>query len=332
MLKIIRLHLFCSLLLLAPFHFVVAQDSTVTIITECVIRKDSIDSNSLKEKRIHQLRQKIVGYGSVATYAGLLYVLNDAWYADYPRSSFHFYNDFGEWNQIDKVGHAWAAYQLTNAAYRTWKWAGVSDRKALLYAGVSGPGFMTVIEILDGFSAEWGFSLADMGANVIGSGLFLGQQALWDEQKIQFKFSVHANKYSDPLLSARANELFGKTWNERILKDYNAQTYWLSANLKSFFPNSRLPKWLNFSIGYGAEGMFTGFGNEKKDDQCVTYNTPSNPRVRQFYIAPDIDLSKIKTNNKFLRSVFYTLNCLKFPAPTLMIDSKGKVKGYWLYF
>ena len=41
-----------------------------------------------------------------------------------------------------------------------------------------------------------------------------------------------------------------------MLKDYNGQTYWLSANLKSFFKKSNVPTWLNISVGYGAEGMF----------------------------------------------------------------------------
>ena len=43
-----------------------------------------------------------------------------------------------------------------------------------------------------------------------------------------------------------------------MLKDYNAQTYWFSANLKSFFPEIKFTAWLNVAVGYGAEGMFGG--------------------------------------------------------------------------
>jgi hypothetical protein len=118
-----------------------------------------------------------------------------------------------------------------------------------------------------------------------------------------------------------------------MLKDYNAQTYWLSANLKSFFPKSRLPAWLNISLGYGADGMFGGFQNKWIDvDSAVVVDRTDIPRVRQFYLAPDIDFTKIKTNKKWLRTVFFCLNAFKFPAPTLMIDSKGKVKAYPIYF
>ena len=56
------------------------------------------------------------------------------------------------------------------------------------------------------------------------------------------------------------------------------------------------------------------------------------PRIRQFYLAPDIDFTKIKTNKKWLRTIFFCLNAFKCPAPTLMIDSKGKFKAYALYF
>ena len=53
---------------------------------------------------------------------------------------------------------------------------------------------------------------------------------------------------------------------ERMLKDYNGQTYWLSANLKSFFQGSNIPAWLNVAVGYGADGMFGGFENKWIDE------------------------------------------------------------------
>ena len=52
--------------------------------------------------------------------------------------------------------------------------------------------------------------------------------------------------------------LLGSSLPEQILKDYNGQTYWFSANLHSFFKKSKIPKWFNIAVGYGAEGMITG--------------------------------------------------------------------------
>jgi hypothetical protein len=49
-------------------------------------------------------------------------------------------------------------------------------------------------------------------------------------------------------------------------------------------------------------------------------------------LAPDIDFTKIKTKSKFLKTGFALLNAFKCPAPALMINGKGKLKAYALYF
>jgi len=234
---------------------------------------------------------------------------------------------------MDKIGHAWSAYTLSLVSTSTWKWAGLSDKKSAIIGSASGFAFLTVIELLDAYSPGWGWSWSDVAANSLGTGLFLSQELLWKEQRIQFKFSFHRKDYVDETLNIRSDELFGSTTRERMLKDYNGQTYWLSANMKSFFKESRLPPWLNIAIGYGADGMFGGTENKAYDQNGnVTFDRTDIPRVRQFYLAPDIDLTKIKTNKKWLKTVFLLLNTLKFPAPTLMVDSKGKVKVYGIYF
>ena len=269
---------------------------------------------------------------NVAGYGGSLLAFNQAWYVNYPRSSFHFFNDNAEWLQVDKVGHGWAAYNTGKLSTAMWRWAGLSQKKATLIGGLSGAAYLTVIEILDGFSSQWGFSWGDMATNVVGSGLFTGQELLWKEQRIQYKFSFHRNTYDEPVLNARADQLFGKSWYERMLKDYNAQTYWFSANIKSFFKESKLPPWLNIAVGYGADGMYGGYENKWKNELGNDVTRYDIPRKRQFYLAPDIDFTKIKTNKKWVKTVFYFLNAFKCPAPALMLDSKGKFKAYIIYF
>ena len=278
-------------------------------------------------------RVRLITAINVAGYGGSLLILNNAWYKNYPRTSFHTFNDTREWLQVDKFGHAWTAYNTGKVSAAMWKWAGLSDKKATLIGGLSGTAYLTIIEFLDGHSAEWGWSWGDMGANLFGSALFISQQLAWKEQRIQYKFSFHRMNYAGPLLHNRANDLFGSSWYERMLKDYNGQTYWMSVNLKSFFTASKLPAWLNVSVGYGADGMFGGFDNTARDaNNNIIFDRTDIPRKRQFYIAPDVDLTKIKTNSKFLKTMFRGLNSFKFPAPALMIDSKGKLKAYAVYF
>lgn len=287
-------------------------------------------SLSKKEK---EKRQWLIGGVNAIGYGSSLIILSNTWYKNYPHSSFHTFNDVGEWMQVDKFGHSWTAYNTGKASAAMWKWAGLNNNKATWIGGLSGAAYLTVIEFLDGHSAEWGWSWGDMAANIFGSGLFISQQLLWQEQRIQYKFSFHRNNYGDPQLEKRSDDLFGSSWYERMLKDYNAQTYWFSVNLKSFFPKSNLPVWLNVSVGYGADGMFGGFDNTSTDaNGNIVFDRKDIPRKRQFYIAPDIDFTKIKTKSKLLKTVFTALNAFKCPAPTLMLDSKGKLKVYALYF
>jgi hypothetical protein len=270
---------------------------------------------------------------NVVAYGGSLIILSNTWYKNYPHTSFHTFNDNKEWLQVDKVGHGWTAYTAGRISAGMWRWAGLPSNKAAIIGGLSGTLYLTVIELLDAHSAKWGWSWGDMAANILGSGFFISQELLWKEQRVQYKFSFHHKDYGDPVLNERADDLFGQSWLERMLKDYNAQTYWLSANLKSFFPRSNLPRWLNVSVGYGADGMFGGFQNKWIDvDSGVVVDRTDIPRVRQFYLAPDIDFTKIQTNKKWVRTVLFCLNAFKCPAPALMIDSKGKVKVYPLYF
>jgi hypothetical protein len=277
-------------------------------------------------------RTYLIAAINVAGYGGTLVALNKAWYANYPRSSFHFFNDNSEWLQLDKVGHGWSAYNAGRASAAMWRWAGLSEKKATLIGGLSGAGYLTIIEILDGFSSQWGFSWGDMTANVVGSGLFVAQELFWKQQRIGYKFSFHRNTYNEPMLDSRADQLFGKSWYERMLKDYNAQTYWFSANIKSFIKQSNIPDWLNLAVGYGAEGMFGGFENKWINDQGNVVTRYDIARKRQFYLAPDVDFTKIKTNKKWLKTVFYFLNSFKCPSPALLLDSKGKLKAYLIYF
>ena len=170
-----------------------------------------------------------------------------------------------------------------------------------------------------------------MAANVAGSSLFAAQQLGWKEQRIQFKFSAHRKTY-EPDLEMRADELFGTSLAERILKDYNGQTLWMSFNIHSFLRKKNIPEWLNISVGYGAEGMFGGYENIAYDeDGNETFNRTDIKRYRQWFLSPDIDLTKINTRSKFLRTVLAGLNAIKIPAPSLEL-SNGKLKGNWLHF
>ncbi len=112
----------------------------------------------------------------------------------------------------------------------------------------------------------------------------------------------------------------------QVLKDYNGQTYWLSVNLWSFFKDSNIPRWLNVSVGYGANGLPEG----SFDNSTI----PREPieSYRQFFASVDVDLTKIRTNSDFLKTVFNIFNLIKIPAPSIEYRSNGDFKFHSLYF
>ena len=277
-------------------------------------------------------RQLLIGGLNVVGYGTSIIIFNNQWYKNYPKTSFHTFNDSKEWLQMDKLGHAWAAYNAGRGSAAMWAWTGVGNKKATWIGGLSSTVYLTVIELLDAHSAKWGWSWADMGANVFGSGLFISQQLGWEEQRIKLKFSFHKKNYGETMLDDRADELFGKPLAERMLKDYNGQTYWLSANLKSFFPKSNLPAWLNVAVGYGADGMFGGFENKwDNGDPGFPIDRTDIKRYRQWYLAPDINFSSIKTNKRVVKILLAALDAFKFPAPSLEL-SNGRLSVNAIHF
>ena len=278
-------------------------------------------SDTLNKKRLYTT----IGIESSMT-IGSMVLLNEVWYKQQPRSSFHLFNDGKDWLQMDKVGHAMTSYYISNTGYKVFNWTGLNKNKSILYGGLLGLTYLTTLEILDGFSTEWGFSIPDMISNTAGIAFFMGQQYLWNEQRIKLKFSAHLTS-----IAQYRPQLLGSSFMERILKDYNGQTYWISANIHDFLnENSKFPNWINLAIGYGADGM-TG-GTENKCEYCNGNPTClSLERQRQLFISFDLDLTKIKWKNKFMNSLSSTFGFIKFPFPTLEI-SNNKANFHIIYF
>ena len=85
----------------------------------------------------------------------------------------------------------------------------------------------------------------------------------------------------------------------------------------------------NVAFGYGAEGMLGASSNENVIESDIPQDIE---RYRQFYFAPDIDLTKIPTKSGAVKSLFGIFGFLKIPAPTLEVNGNGKLKMHWLYF
>lgn len=294
-------------------------------------------ADSLHKNRLY------FGIGTSATAYGLTMVgLSQAWYKESLTPRFHFKDDWDGWLQMDKLGHSMTNYFESLWVTDCLMWAGVDRRTASWYGVGAGTLFQSSIEILDGFSDRWGFSWTDVAANTTGAALFIGQEYLWQEQRIQLKWSTQRVNYPDYTLTSvdgsssmslrqRAMDVFGSSVAERMLKDYNGQTIWLSFNVTDFVPETSIwPEWLNISVGYGAQQMLGGLGNAWTY-QGAAYQLPETAYApyRQFYIGPDINFRKIRTNSPFINTLLNMLNTLRLPLPALEYNTRGEWIWRW---
>lgn len=292
------------------------------IVTQSLLAQNSIDHFFKPADSLNNNRKMGVIISQAAIATATFVGLNELWYKDYPKSDFHIINDNAQWLQMDKAGHVFSAYQLSKTSADALAWSGVSKKNQLLYGATSGFVMLSAIEILDGYSSKWGASVGDIFANASGTTLYVSQELLWNEQRILPKFSFHTTPYA----SARPDAL-GKSVTEQVFKDYNGQTYWLSANISSFFKDAKIPKWVNLAVGYGAEGMITG-----NEGFTNTIFLPESKRARQYYLSLDVDLTKIETKSHTLKTLFSIFNTVKIPSPTIEFKQFSDVKWHFIYF
>ncbi len=278
--------------------------------------KDTLAITLSQQKKHNAIFSSLSIGASATSFIGL----NSLWYKDYPRSNFHFFNDSKEWMQMDKCGHAFTAYQLGRNFYNTLITSDSNRNRNIFLGGASGLIYLTSIEILDGKSTQWGFSKSDMVANTFGYFLFASQEYFLQQQFISLKFSYHKSAFANV-----RPETFGHNFQQRLLKDYNGQTYWLSAPLSLNRSNTkRFTQWLCISFGYSIdENVFA-------DNNINSVN--NFQATREFFFSFDADLNRIEWRRKWMKKIASVINFIKIPSPTIGIRSDGKVKVYPVYF
>jgi hypothetical protein len=257
-----------------------------------------------------------IGYtaGFSASYTGLYHL----WYKHNGLSYFRFHDDSRHWLQMDKAGHMTAAYQLGKIGINVFRWAGIGGNRAIWQGGLSGLLFLTGMEMFDGFSTDYGFSLADQAANILGASVLIGQELVWKEQRMSLKFSYSPSQYA-----RHRPELLGKRPAETWLKDYNGQTYWLSFNAGSFLENSSLPGWLCFSFGYSAKGMTGSYINPQFNSAGI--EIPGFTRYRQYLFSLDLDLTKVNRRSLLMKTLSSVFSHVKFPFSAVEYN---KIEGF----
>ena len=259
----------------------------------------------------------IVAGSHALIYVGTVTGLNQLWFKDCQWVGMHTINDNGDWLQMDKICHATTSYHASLFGDESMRLAGVDSKRSAFYGGAFSLLFMTTIELMDAGYEGWGFSWGDMAADASGIALYTTQQLLWDEQRISLKYSFHPTEY------AQYNpEELGHNLISQSLKDYNGITLWAAFNVKELLldSDSGFPEWITVDLGYGAKGM------------VEPQPTADFERVRQFYLAPGVDLAKLPVENRYLKAVLRAFSFIKLPTPALEYNASDKFVWHWLYF
>jgi hypothetical protein len=224
--------------------------------------------------------------------------------------------------QMDKMGHVFTAYHLSDKVSKLYQWAGLDRKKSAFVGAGVGWGYQMSFELLDAQSAGWGFSWSDVGANTLGSGLFLSQELIWQEQYLKLKFSYSPSDYAQYRPS-----ILGSNFSERLLKDYNGQTYWLTFSPCSIFPKSKIPAWIAIAAGYSVDAKLVG----NNDFYQTADGLKHFDAKREFVLSLDLDVTKLPIKKPWLKKVLSPFNVIKIPFPALVFRGND-ISGRLLYF
>jgi hypothetical protein len=224
--------------------------------------------------------------------------------------------------QMDKMGHVFTAYHFSDKVSKLYRWSGLDRKKSALIGAGVGWGYQMSFELLDAQSADWGFSWSDVGANTLGSGLFLSQELIWQEQYVKLKFS-----YSPSDFAQYRPSILGASFSERLLKDYNGQTYWLTFSPGCIFPKSKIPAWIAIAAGYSVDAKLVG----SNDFFQTADGLKSFTAKREFVLSLDLDVTKLPIKKPWLKKVLSPFNVIKIPFPALVFRGND-ISGRLLYF
>ncbi|MGV3630480.1 MAG: DUF2279 domain-containing protein [Bacteroidota bacterium] len=240
--------------------------------------------------------------------AGSIIALQSVWYSDYEKTPMHSFNDSRNWLQMDKAGHVYASYHFNELVAKTYRWSGMNRKKSALLGAAYGWGYQFGIELLDGRSSGWGFSWSDVTANTLGTVLYTAQEFAFEKQIFKVKFS-----YWPSDVAQYRPKVLGSNFQERLLKDYNAQTYWLTFSPFAFRKNSSFPKWIGLALGYSVHDKLVGDQEVYTAEGGQTFYSK-----REFILSLDLDVKELPIRKKWLKAVLSPFNSIKIPFPALV--------------
>lgn len=242
---------------------------------------------------------KVGGVASLTLIAyGAAYwlVFEKGWWDD-ERSHFHFENDFDYALNLDKFGHFAAGVMLGESFYEGYRWAGATEFQSYLFAGLSAMMTHIAIDVKDGYSPEWGFSVFDVLSGTLGGFYPMAERYIPIFKYIDLKWSYWIN----------TRAYYDQSETGVFTDDYVNQTFWASFKPYRLLPAAArqyYPSWLAIAAGLSI-------------DEKVFTKEPHPSR--EVYIALDYDLEAFRPQSRMARTIVKYLNYFKLPAPTIQV-------------
>ena len=234
-----------------------------------------------------EARKVIAGTGLGATYLGIASWAYLAWYTRSKADAFALNNEgsFGADTYAggaDKVGHAYSNYILARGTSQLIQYGGWIDDPlyATLVANAATLGLFTGIEVKDGFHSDFGFSVRDMGANVLGNGAAL---LLETSPSLDRMFSLRFEYFPSDAYLRRIRE----RGSLNVGEDYSGQRFLVAYHLASVpgLERTRGVRWLRFVDVVG--GYYTrGYLPEPEGEDPP-------PRQRALLVGVSLNLQQV---------------------------------------
>ena len=204
---------------------------------------------------------------------------------------------------LDKFGHFAAGVILGESFYEGYRWAGLSEFKSYLFAGLSAMATHIAIDVKDGYSPAWGFSIFDVLSGTLGGFLPMAERYVPVFKYVDLKWSYWINStYYYDKSTHRGDAVF--------TDDYVNQTFWASFKPYRLLPSAvqkYYPSWLAFAVGMSI------------DETAMNFHAPEKDRHREVYLAFDYDLEAFRPQSRLARTLIKYLNYFKLPAPAIQV-------------
>lgn len=263
-------------------------------------RAEELGSDSLQ--RISVPKTIAVASITAASYGAAYFLVFKKGWWDEEGNSFHFENDFDYAMNVDKLGHFSSGVLMGEFFYEGYHWAGISEFNSYLLAGTSAMLTHVAIDVKDGFSPEWGFSIFDVLAGSLGGFYPMAKRYVPWFKYIDLKWSYWIN----------SDVYYENTDTGVFTDDYPNHTYWCSFKIYRMLPygaRKYYPEWLALAAGLSIDDVIfhRGMGKHPKGGSY------------EVYLALDYDLEAFHPHKWWSRKLVTALNYIKWPAPTIQV-------------